>query len=263
MNYEIINVGELPNDGTGDPVRVAFIKINNNFSSISNTISPIGETGSIQFKSVNLDGNGNVISNSLTGSSNLRFISSTNTLNLQGKIVPFTDEGLQIGETDKRISNLYLSSDALRIGNIEVTEVENSLNFQIFDSGQKPTFNFGNLSVTSNLSYSNSKFSSTTATTTTDGDNIIILSVPLSDIKTGIFNISSRRFSTVDSQTATLEVHVNNLGTNVKHTVYGTIFSGNVLTTYDVAINTGNVEVSVSPFYDDTINHTIDYKLIK
>lgn len=262
MSYEIINVGELPNDGTGDPVRVAFIKINNNFSSISGTISPAGDNGSIQFKNV-VQIDTDTFSNTLTGSANLKFISSTNTLNIEGKIVPLTDVGLQIGESDKRISNLYLTSEALKIGNIEVTEVDNSLNFSISGSGDKPSFNFGNLVVDSNISYSNSKFSSTTATTTTDGENIVILSIPLSDIKTGIFNITSRRFSTIDSQTATIEVHVDNLGLYPCHTVYGTMFKGNVLTTYDVAINTGNIELKVSPFYDDTINHTIDYKLIK
>jgi hypothetical protein len=34
MAQEIINVGALPNDGTGDPLRVAFEKINNNFSNL-------------------------------------------------------------------------------------------------------------------------------------------------------------------------------------------------------------------------------------
>lgn len=31
-NLEVINVGTLPNDGEGDPLRVAFQKINNNFT---------------------------------------------------------------------------------------------------------------------------------------------------------------------------------------------------------------------------------------
>lgn len=31
MSIEYINVGDLPNDGTGDPLRTAFQKINNNF----------------------------------------------------------------------------------------------------------------------------------------------------------------------------------------------------------------------------------------
>ena len=31
---EIINIGTMPNDGEGDPLRVAFAKINNNFSNL-------------------------------------------------------------------------------------------------------------------------------------------------------------------------------------------------------------------------------------
>lgn len=34
MAQEIINIGALPNDGSGDPLRVAFQKINNNFSQL-------------------------------------------------------------------------------------------------------------------------------------------------------------------------------------------------------------------------------------
>ena len=34
MAQEIINIGALPNDGSGDPLRVAFQKINNNFNKV-------------------------------------------------------------------------------------------------------------------------------------------------------------------------------------------------------------------------------------
>jgi hypothetical protein len=34
MSQQIINVGQTPNDGAGDPLRTAFIKINNNFSEL-------------------------------------------------------------------------------------------------------------------------------------------------------------------------------------------------------------------------------------
>jgi hypothetical protein len=39
MSQEIINTGILPNDGLGDPVRVAFDKINNNFINLSSVSS--------------------------------------------------------------------------------------------------------------------------------------------------------------------------------------------------------------------------------
>jgi len=35
--YEIINIGTLPNDGEGDPLRVAFGKTNNNFAKLFST----------------------------------------------------------------------------------------------------------------------------------------------------------------------------------------------------------------------------------
>lgn len=38
-SQEIINIGALPNDGTGDPLRTAFDKINNNFSNLFATAS--------------------------------------------------------------------------------------------------------------------------------------------------------------------------------------------------------------------------------
>ncbi len=34
MSQEIINTGDLPNDGSGDPLREAFEKINNNFANL-------------------------------------------------------------------------------------------------------------------------------------------------------------------------------------------------------------------------------------
>lgn len=37
MSQQIINIGALPNDGTGDPLRTAFEKINNNFTELYST----------------------------------------------------------------------------------------------------------------------------------------------------------------------------------------------------------------------------------
>lgn len=53
---QIINIGTLPNDGEGDPLRVAFAKINNNFSNLfstfvntSNVFSTGNATGQVLF----------------------------------------------------------------------------------------------------------------------------------------------------------------------------------------------------------------------
>ena len=34
MAQQVINVGAVPNDGTGDPIRTAYIKCNNNFDQL-------------------------------------------------------------------------------------------------------------------------------------------------------------------------------------------------------------------------------------
>lgn len=34
MAREVINVGSVPNDGTGDPIRTAYTKCNNNFGEL-------------------------------------------------------------------------------------------------------------------------------------------------------------------------------------------------------------------------------------
>ena len=53
MSQEIINIGAAANDGTGDPLRTAFDKVNNNFTQLYNTLSASGPDGSIQFKNTN------------------------------------------------------------------------------------------------------------------------------------------------------------------------------------------------------------------
>ena len=50
MAIEVINVGTTPNDGTGDGLRVAFQKCNNNFAFLNTFISnnaPAFSTGSV------------------------------------------------------------------------------------------------------------------------------------------------------------------------------------------------------------------------
>lgn len=46
-NLEVINVGAEPNDGTGDPIRTAFTKTNNNFGALNSAIGNINVNTSI------------------------------------------------------------------------------------------------------------------------------------------------------------------------------------------------------------------------
>lgn len=44
MTYEYVNVGTAPNDGLGDPLRTAYIKINNNFAQLQQVGTEINAT---------------------------------------------------------------------------------------------------------------------------------------------------------------------------------------------------------------------------
>jgi len=47
MTMQVINIGALPNDGEGDPLRVAFQKVNNNFASLFSTGFSIAESTTV------------------------------------------------------------------------------------------------------------------------------------------------------------------------------------------------------------------------
>lgn len=81
MAQQIINVGALPNDGTGDPLRLAYEKINDNFDELYGaasqyvskiiagsgvTISPTSGFGDVtinMFQQLEVDGEGAEIIN--------------------------------------------------------------------------------------------------------------------------------------------------------------------------------------------------------
>lgn len=44
MAIQLVNIGGLPNDGEGDPLRTAFSKINNNFTYLQQTSTTIAKT---------------------------------------------------------------------------------------------------------------------------------------------------------------------------------------------------------------------------
>ena len=59
MTQEVIETGEIPNDGSGDPLRLAFDKINNNFANLFTTIGANVELiDSSQFPEGNVSNNG-------------------------------------------------------------------------------------------------------------------------------------------------------------------------------------------------------------
>jgi hypothetical protein len=137
-DQEIINIGTLPNDGEGDPLRVAFGKINNNFASLFSTA-----TSTTEFSS----------------------------------------------------------------------------------SGTAP--------------------------------NQVIWEVPVEQFTQGQFQILSGNPVNNDSQNITISAHISPDLSVIKWTGYATTFNGNVVTTYDMVISSGNVQLLVTPLVNEDLQHFI------
>jgi hypothetical protein len=138
MTQEIINIGTLPNDGEGDPLRVAFGKINNNFTSLFSTAT--------------------------------------------------------------------------------------------------------------------STTSGNTSSTTPDQ---IIWETPVTEFTQGTIQILSANPINNDSQNITISAFITPDSSAVKWTGYATTFNGNAVTTYDMVIASGNVQLLVTPLVSDDLFHFV------
>jgi hypothetical protein len=135
---EIINIGTLPNDGEGDPLRVAFGKINNNFSNL--------------------------------------FATFVNT------------------------------SSSFTVGN-------------------------------------------------TPGQ--VIFETPANTFTVGEMTVYSADINTNNSQAVKLFAQIDQLGANIKFTGTGATFFGNALTSYDMVVSGGNVQILANPLIDEPLFHFI------
>jgi hypothetical protein len=249
MNYEIINVGTLPNDGSGDPMRTAFIKINNNFA-VATNYEPAGNTGGIQYKKVV----GNV--DSFASSANFVYDDAHSNLVLGANIIPLTDNQISIGTSDLTVGNLYLGQQALNIGNINVTESGNLLSFNVavFPS-QKADIQV------SNITYGNTAFLSTLTVQTSTTNPVSVYEIPVGDFDNGKFEIVSRENSSNNSQSITIVASKTNDSTDISYTAFNTIFTGNVVTNYSVDVAFSNVRVIVVPYVSSLVTHKVTYQI--
>lgn len=250
-----VYIGDLPNDGTGDPLRTAFDKINENFA-ILETLQPTGPAGSFQFNS----------SGTPAGTANFAYNSGTNTINLGANVAIISN--VTIGNTANPVSNLFVGNNSLRIGNITVTESGNVLSFPISVlPTNKASFLVNNLTGDgtikgATLKTANSTLSTFSVTTTSNTANQIIWEAPATSLNSATFTVRSTEDESVNSQLGTLTVNKTVNGLDVNFTVSGTIFNGNVVTDYNVDYGYSNVRVMVSPFENTTITHQIDYKIV-
>ena len=113
--------------------------------------------------------------------------------------------------------------------------------------------NFANLSATA--------FATANVTTVSGAANQVIFETPVSSFTQGLFQIRSSDVTNDDSQDIMLQAQINNAGTQVKFTGYGTSFFGNAITRYDMDISGSNVRVLVNPLSSITMLHFISAQI--
>jgi hypothetical protein len=263
MTQEIIDIGALANDGTGDPLRVAFDKINNNFTQLYDTASVDGPNGSVQFSLANTVGN--VTTYSLSSSANLVFNSSVNRLDIKGSIVPLVPNNLNIGSTANTVGNIYLSNSGLKLGNVSFAESGNTV--RIFNTNANVDANIQVNTITAStvdvaqIVIANTQFDGSIATSEGLDPNQVIYQLPEVSMLCGKFDIKSVADTSANNQSVTITINKSTSGGSVKYVVYGTTFNGDPVTRYDVDVAFGNVRIKVNPMVDDLITHTISYQV--
>lgn len=107
---EIINIGTLPNDGEGDPLRVAFAKINNNFSNLFATFVNTSNSYSV----------GNA-------SGQLIFETPANTFTMGDVFIYTADASTMESQTIKLSAQLNQAGDAVKFNGYGSTFFGNAL----------------------------------------------------------------------------------------------------------------------------------------
>jgi len=250
MAYANILLGTLPNDGTGDPLRVAFAKINNNFAILEVVAQPSGPNGAFQFKTTsNINGE---ISNTIAGTSALTFDGSNVTIGTN--ILPTAN--IDIGSPANTIQNIYVGN-SIKVGGVTLTGTPDTVSYSA-------TVSAVNLKATDTLRIGTTVLvdsSAFQAITSNNNADQTLYEMPMSQLRTARFEITSVESNTQNSQFAVVEATKQNNNSDVKYVVSGTIFVGTVLTNYSVTTTFGQLKFNVSPFLNSTITHSVVVKI--
>ena len=140
-----INEGSTANDGTGDSIRAAFLKVDENFSAVSSQLASVNQ----DFLNANISTQFNAtsanIGNLILGNVN----SSTSfygNINVGGNIIPTGDGTYDLGSVDRPFRNLYYTT--LVTGGVTQTSDAGllSLHANILPGDVKDVGIFGNVS---------------------------------------------------------------------------------------------------------------------
>lgn len=239
MTQEVIDTGALPNDGSGDPLRVAFDKINNNFANLMALVPTANvelvdpnqfPDGGSNTANANFSGNITINANNIYLGSSVPAIQNDPTakmLEFTQPIGPFwNQEYINVGATANDGTG-----DPLRV------------------AFEKINNNFSNLFFTGTTTY--------TVYTVGNIPGQVIFETPANTFTQASFMIRSSDTGTPDSQEITITAQISNDNANVKYTGYGTTFFGNALTRYSMDVLDGNVRLMADPLVDEVLLHFI------
>ncbi|MEK9698859.1 MAG: hypothetical protein VW270_23995, partial [Candidatus Poseidoniales archaeon] len=120
MAQRIINVGEDPNDGSGDDLRTAFTKVNDNFTEIY-TAGPVGS---------NIRIDGNVVSTTTTNANIVLSPNGTGKVQVTNDLLPDTSLARYLGANSARwrggyfgTAGIHSTGDIVTDGNITANNI--------------------------------------------------------------------------------------------------------------------------------------------
>ena len=240
---EIINTGDLPNDGSGDPLRLAFDKINNNFANLFAITAVEGELIPVEeLIDDQISGNG------FSGNINIGLVANNVYYTLPDSATP-----VQVAQFDTfaYVANLitptgpYGAQEYINIG----AQANDGEGDPLRTAFAKINNNFSNLFFTT---------TSTSNTFTVGLDtNQVIYETSANTFSQAKFQIRSSDPGTDDMQDITITASITNNLAGVRFTGYGTLFEGNALCRYDMDVLDGNVRLLINPIKNAVILHFI------
>ena len=286
MSQEIIETGETPNDGSGDPLRTAFDKINNNFANLftlttgnPEILQLIDDTGNeslgnslnqinrmiVNLVSLAANNNANNTVEVISPTSNINTINNNINMNITNTfdsksfnpvIVRQKQKATKLAtltSIEKSTSSLAVDTNTITFGSQEYINIGETPND---GNGDPLRVAFGKI----NNNFTNLFFTTSTSTTAyTSGltQNQVILQIPISRFYQGEFQIRSSDPGTADMQDITLTASITNNQTNVRFSGHSTLFDGNAICRYDMDVNDVNVRILINPLVNEYLEHFI------
>ena len=160
-SFQLINVGAVPNDGTGDDIRDAFIKINSNFSNIVAIGENVGNLKVAGFANIagniNLSGYLNVVGNVNYSSSNVITFQTFSVIGTTDSTTP-TNGALVVAGGAGVVKNLHVGGTVTAAGFYGTISTTNQPS--INQLGTLVSLNVGGSTTFHNVVYANTAMNS-------------------------------------------------------------------------------------------------------